>query len=286
MDEQLTHHLEAILKESVVTSASVGGGCIANSQLVKTSSGKHYFLKSGCQPGLFQNEANGLLELQKANCIRVPKVLHVEENFLLLEAIETGSKKADFWQSFGEKMARLHQYTNSYFGFYENNFIGATPQLNKATSEEKEDWTSFYFNKRLLFQYKLAEKNGYTTPEFSRAFEKIEKSIESILAGSEEPASLLHGDLWSGNYLVDHLGEPVIIDPAVYYGHREADLAMTRLFGGYPEVFYEAYNVAFPLQHGHEYRLNIYLLYHVMNHLNLFGSGYFQQALSFMKYYG
>ncbi len=277
--------IEAILNDKIVTSYSIGGGCIADSRLLKTASGKNYFLKSGCTDGLLLKEANGLHELAKTQAIRVPNVIAVETDFLLLEYIESGLKKCDFFEDFGRKFAQLHRYRADTFGFYEDNFIGATPQPNIPSKNEAINWTTFYFNKRLLFQYKLAEKNGYASPKLHKGFQLLENKIEQILAGSEEPPSLLHGDLWGGNYICDENGEAVLIDPAVYYGHREADLAMTKLFGGFTTEFYNAYNNAFLLPDGYGYRENIYLLYHVMNHLNFFGTGYLRQAEQFLWHY-
>ena len=136
-----------------------------------------------------------------------------------------------------------------------------------------------------MYQYKLAEKNGYATQELRAGISKLENKIEKILAGSEESPSLLHGDLWSGNYMIDENGDACLIDPAVYYGHREADLGMTKLFGGFNSEFYKSYNENYPLPDGYDYRENIYKLYHVMNHLNLFGGGYYSQAISLINYY-
>jgi fructosamine-3-kinase len=154
-----------------------------------------------------------------------------------------------------------------------------------VTRTEALNWTEFYFNKRLLYQYNLAEKNGYAGEELQRAFSQLENKIYLVLKDSNAIPSLLHGDLWSGNYITDETGNACLIDPAVYYGHREADLAMTKLFGGFDNRFYSAYNEEYPLDNGYEFRENIYKLYHVLNHLNLFGTAYYQQALSLIKYY-
>jgi fructosamine-3-kinase len=179
----------------------------------------------------------------------------------------------------------MHRYTSECFGFYEDNFIGATPQLNIPDNFESSDWTLFYLNKRLLFQFHLAERNGYTDENFRRLFSNLEKRLPEILKGSEEPPALLHGDLWSGNFMVNKAGNATLIDPAVYYGHREAELAMTKLFGGFSSSFYSAYNKTYPLKSGWEFREEVYTLYHVLNHLNLFGAGYKNQAFMLMKQY-
>ncbi len=177
----------------------------------------------------------------------------------------------------------MHRTTSSNFGFYEDNYIGSNIQKN--INNDNSNWIDFYFNNRILFQYKLAEKNGYATEEFKSNIKKIESSISKILGGSEEHPSLLHGDLWSGNFMVDENGDACLIDPAVYYGHREADLAMTKLFGGFNSEFYISYNDEWKLKEGYQYRENIYKLYHVLNHLNLFGMGYYSQAINLMKSY-
>ena len=275
--------LTKILGEEPAGMSSVGGGCIADSQVITTPSGKKYFLKQGFSNGMFENEAHGLTELAKANAIRVPGVIHAGDDFLILEHITSGSKKRDFFEDFGHRFALLHKFSSNTFGFYENNFIGSTPQINEASEKEATNWTAFYWKKRLLYQFQLAEKNGYADQQLTSLFSKLETVIEKILEGSEEAPALLHGDLWSGNYMVDESGNPVLIDPAVYYGHREADLAMTKLFRGFSSAFYSAYQATFPLKPGAEKREPIYLLYHVMNHLNLFGTGYYGQAIQLLR---
>lgn len=243
------------------------------------------FLKMNPDGTIFKKEANGLNELGKANAIRVPEVILCGDDFILMEFIEEGIRSKTFFKDFGSNFARLHQFKGEHFGFYEDNFIGSTMQKNIPEEKEKQSWTEFYFRKRILFQYKLAEKNGYAAEELRAGIKKLENKIEEILKGSDEPPALLHGDLWSGNYISDEKGSACLIDPAVYYGHREADLAMTKLFGGFTQEFYRSYNEYFPLKPGHEYRENIYKLYHVLNHLNLFGTGYYSHAVQLVKNY-
>ena len=273
--------IEDFLQEKIKSKHATGGGCIAQSEVITTESGKNFFLKTGVnKPNIFSNEKNGILELAKAGCIRVPKVILHDDDFLLIENINQGSKSKNFFVDFGTQLAKLHKYNSHGYGFYEDNYIGLTPQINRTTKEEYSNWVVFYFNKRLKYQYELAQRNGYTSDKLRKGFSLLENKIDEILAGCEMVSpSLLHGDLWNGNYLCDENGKPVLIDPAVYYGHREAELAMTKLFGGFSPEFYEAYNTAYPLQDGYDYRENIYLLYHVMNHLNIFGSSYYSQTL-------
>lgn len=281
MANTIIHRIENVLSERVVEQKTVGGGCIAQSSLIKTSSNYSYFLKQGFKGDIFLKEANGLKELQKSTTIRIPKVIIADNDYLLLEAIENGIAKNDFFTQFGAAFASLHKHSNDLYGFYEDNYIGSTPQQNKQDSS----WENFYFTQRLLPQFKLLKKNGYADKELISLFNTIENQLPSILSGSAEKPSLLHGDLWSGNFMIDVHGNPVLIDPAVYYGHREADLAMTKLFGGFSPDFYTSYNAEFPLAGGYEYRENIYLLYHVLNHLNLFGRSYKSHAIALMKSY-
>ena len=277
---QIIEKIQDWAKCNISKQKSVGGGSIAQTNLIRLEDGRTCFLKTGSfSPDVFLKEANGLNEIRKANCIRVPEVFLVDDTFLLLEYIEEGRKDQNFFLKFGELLADLHSRTTFKFGFKEDNYIGFTPQRNIPTKSEAESWLDFYYNKRLLFQYKLAEKNNLVGNELKNGFIVLENRIEEILEGSEEKPCLLHGDLWGGNYLCDLESNPVLVDPAVYYGHREADLAMTKLFGGFTEQFYHAYRRKKPLPQGYDYRENIYLLYHVLNHLNLFGNSYYGQAV-------
>ena len=286
-DEKIKTRLEEKLGTKIKSFSSLSGGCISDAYKIVTDENSAFFLKynSGTSNDMFIKEANGLNELANANSIRIPKVLEYDEDYILLEFITSGNKKKNFFEDFGRSFAEMHRYTSDSYGFYEDNYIGSNPQKNIPDEKEKTDWTAFYFNKRILFQLQLTEKLGNSTDSLRKGISKLENKIEEIFGGSKEKPSLLHGDLWGGNYMVDENGNPVLIDPAVYYGHREADLGMTKLFGGFSSEFYRAYNETFPLEDGYEYRENIYKLYHVLNHLNLFGGGYYSQAISLIKFY-
>ena len=282
-----TKHLQKaaeILGAPIVKTEPLGGGCIAQTEKWHTADGQVVVAKTGGGQAMsFLMEANGLKELQKAEALRVPEVLYADEELLLLELIEEGPRRSDFFDYFGRALARMHRFTSKNFGFYEDNFIGATPQVNRPAGSEAEDWTEFYRNKRLRYQYELARKKGYVDRQFEVLFEQLDEGLSDLLRGSEEAPSLLHGDLWAGNYMRDTEGLPVLIDPAVYYGHREAELAMTKLFGGFDASFYQAYKEEWPLKPGYERREAVYTLYHVMNHLNLFGTGYLSHCLQLMR---
>jgi fructosamine-3-kinase len=287
LDEKLKIRIEEKLNTKIKNISSLSGGCISNAYKLTSTDGLQFFLKYNdtSSSDMFIKEANGLNELAKANAVRTPKVLSSSEDFILLEFIPSGNKKKNFFEEFGRSFAEMHKFTSDAYGFYEDNYIGSNPQINISDENENSNWTNFYFNKRILFQLQLAEKLGNSTPELTNSISKLEEKIDEIIGKSEEKPSLLHGDLWGGNFMVDENGSAVLIDPAVYYGHREADLGMTKLFGGFGSEFYKSYNEVFPLKDGYEYRENIYKLYHVLNHLNLFGGGYYSQAISLIKLY-
>lgn len=287
LSEEIKKRIEEFSKSKISSLIPVAGGCINNAYRIILNNKRNLFLKFNFNSSndMFIKEAHGLTELRKASAIRIPEVFLFDASFIVIEFIEPGKKSKKFDEDFGRRLAQLHKFTQNEFGFYENNYIGSNPQINIAEGSEKTEWAKFYFNKRILFQYKLAEKNGYASFELRKGISALENKIEEILNRSFEHPSLLHGDLWGGNYLIDEAGEPCLIDPAVYYGHREADLAMTKLFGGFNDKFYNAYNEFYPLTEGYSYRENIYKLYHILNHLNLFGSTYYSHAMSLIKSY-
>jgi fructosamine-3-kinase len=232
---------------------------------------------------MFAAEAAGLAELEWAHAVRVPRVLasgHTEQAaFLALEWIETGVAGPDCEARLGRELAALHGVTAPRFGWARDNTIGPTPQVNGAS----EDWAEFFRERRLRPQLKMAAAHGFADLP-AAAGERLLESVPGLLAGHRPAASLLHGDLWGGNWLAALSGEPVLIDPAVYYGDRETDLAMTRLFGGFGERFYQAYQAAAPLAFGWQARAELYNLYHVLNHANLFGGGYARQARAMIEH--
>ena len=287
LNNKIKSKIEKELNSEIIDSQSLSGGCISNTYKIKTNVGKIYFLKynSSVNNDMFIKEAHGLQELNKASVIKSPDVICCDDDYILLEQVEAGKKQKNFAEDFGRKFALLHNFTGEFYGFYEDNYIGSNPQINISQENEKQDWAKFYLNKRILFQLQLAEETGNSTSELRKSIAVLENKIDEIVVDNGEQPSLLHGDLWGGNYLVNEEGFACLIDPAVYYGNREADLAMTKLFGGFDSRFYGAYNEAFPLPDGYEYRENIYKLYHVLNHLNLFGGGYYSQAMGLISYY-
>jgi protein-ribulosamine 3-kinase len=285
MNSATKTRIEHIIGSKIKDSKPLSGGCINNAMKITSQKGEVFFLKTNDPGRMFLCEANGLNELRKAAAINVPEVYGSGEDYILTEFIEQGKYPKNFFETFGYQFALMHNYSSTDFGLFEDNFIGSTPQVNIPSAEEKNNWIKFFFNKRLLYQFKLAEKNGYADFDFRSSFSVIENKIESILGDSENLASIMHGDLWGGNFICSTKGDVYLIDPAVYYGNREADLAMTKLFGSFNKEFYTYYQQTFPLPPGYEYRENIYKLYHVINHLNLFGRGYYEQAVHLMNYY-
>ncbi len=278
--------IESILKDLIINKESVYGGCIAASKLITTKSGKQYFLKTKAQySDMFLKEAEGLKELKKADCIRVPKVIFACSDFLLLEFIQKGVPDDDFFANFGRAFAAMHRYSSDRFGFHQDNYIGASVQYNTTDDGSNYTWADFYYHKRILPQYNMLKTRNLADKQLSSLIIKSERVIYDLLKGSEEPPSLMHGDLWSGNFMCDSLGNAVIFDPAVYYGHRELDIAMTKMFGGFSYDFYASYEEEYPLPYGWREREKLYLLYHYLNHLNLFGSSYYGSVIEILKYY-
>lgn len=270
----------------------VGGGSINRAALLQLEDGRSVFLKwnPAPLPAMFVLEAEGLHALAEVGQIRVPRQAVAgggsDEGappFLVMEAIATGSKGRGFSELFGRRFAEHHRRgRGDRYGFAHDNYIGSTPQPNAWN----DDWIAFWRGRRLGYQLDLARRSGRASAELDRLGDRLLARLDEWIGepgDADEPPCLLHGDLWGGNYLVDEHGEPVLIDPAVYYGRREADLAMTRVFGGFDRRFYAAYEESWPLAPGAEERLRIYELYHLLNHLNLFGSGYLGSCLEILR---
>ncbi len=259
---------------------TAGGGCI-NSAMVLHSGDQRYFVKTNraALAAMFEAEAAGLNEIRNTGTVRAPAPVcwgkEGDSAYLVLEYIELGGGGDAASRRLGEQLAAMHRATRANFGWERDNTIGSTPQLNTPA----DDWIVFWRERRLGAQLELAANNGYRGRLQQRGA-RLMARFDGLFSGYRPLASLLHGDLWSGNYAADAAGNPVIYDPAPYYGDREADLAMTELFGGFGRPFYEAYQQAWPLDDGYAVRKTLYNVYHVVNHLNLFGGGYLGQAES------
>lgn len=259
--------------------AAVDGGSISQCLRWETASGPVFVKLAGPERRfMFEAEADGLRELADAEALRVPRVLGVGNDarhaFIALEWLDLSRESRRAGRLLGECLARLHRVQAGQYGWRRDNTIGATPQLNGPCT----DWPRFFAERRLGFQFDLAARNGHEGRLIERGRRLLER-VADFFSSYQPLPSLLHGDLWGGNWAVTASGEPVVFDPAVYYGDRETDLAMTRLFGGFGPEFYAAYESAWPLDPGAGTRVALYNLYHVLNHLNLFGGGYGAQAL-------
>lgn len=256
---------------------SVAGGCI-NSAYIIEDQGQRYFVKvnSASHGEMFAAEAAGLDEIRQSQSVYAPKPIlygnHAGSAYLVLECLTLSRAAPSSMQTFGRQLAHMHKMTATQYGWSIDNTIGSTPQINKHFS----NWIEFWRKWRLGYQLTLAHQNGFRG-RLQKQGEKLLANMDVLLAGHHPPASLLHGDLWSGNYAFTD-NYPVIFDPAVYYGDRETDIAMTELFGGFSTQFYEAYSEYYPLDANYQQRKNLYNLYHILNHLNLFGGGYASQA--------
>ncbi|HYM35937.1 MAG TPA: fructosamine kinase family protein [Steroidobacteraceae bacterium] len=256
----------------------IEGGCINQCYRYETKRGS-VFVKVAPHTALdmFQAEAASLMELQGAKAARVPQVLGAgvsgEISLLALQWIDLQRSSAASDAKFGEQLAQQHRNVKPLFGFKRNNFIGATPQINFWS----RSWINFWREHRFEAQLNLAEQNG-ANAAFTERAALLSTMMDGFFATHTPIASLLHGDLWGGNCAADAFGAPVIFDPAVYYGDRECDIAMTKLFGGFSRDFYAAYEDAWPLPDGWQQRIELYNVYHVLNHFNLFGGGYLAQA--------
>jgi protein-ribulosamine 3-kinase len=277
---ELAAAITKALGREVVSSSErrVSGGSINQCSGFETASGP-IFVKHGgadCLP-VFEAEAAGLAELARAKALRIPNVLTVsmedETAFLVLEWIDLQPASARSEKQLGERLALQHRVTRDRFGWDRDNTIGSTPQSNRSCP----DWSEFFREQRLLPQLDLAKQNGAGGDVIDRGQQLCER-LHVFFDAHRPVPSLLHGDLWGGNWGTDTNGAPVLFDPSVYFGDREADLAMTRLFGGFGPAFYSAYQAAWPLEAGADVRVTLYNLYHVLNHFNLFGGGYLRQA--------
>lgn len=269
----------------ITSTHSLSGGDINRAFRLQTIHDK-YFLKynlAGKYPGMFQAEARGLELLNKPGAPQVPKVLAFGESgeysWLMLEYIEQGNQGNRFWEEFGFSLAQLHKNSSDSFGLDHDNYIGSLAQSNRNHST----WHEFFIEERLNKQLAIAGNKGLIDSALVRSFEHLFHAIPSIFP--PEPPALVHGDLWSGNYLCDGNGSPCIIDPAVYFGFREMDIAMSQLFGGFAGRFYESYQDAFPMASGWPSRIEICNLYPLLVHVNLFGGGYLASVKAITRKY-
>jgi protein-ribulosamine 3-kinase len=288
METKLITHFSTTISDAtqrrfeVRGATPVGGGSINEAYSLEGTDGARYFLKLNDAQHLpmFVAEAAGLDAIAATNTIRVPHPIARGcaggQSYLVMEHLEL-SAHGDA-KLLGVQVSALHRCTGKQFGFAQDNFIGTTPQPNNWMN----DWINFWREQRLGFQLRLAAQNGHGS-QLQRLGDKLMDMLPAFFASYTPQPSLLHGDLWSGNHAFLADGAPTIFDPATYYGDRECDLAMTELFGGYSSDFYATYRAAYPLDAGYATRRDLYNLYHILNHANLFGGGYARQAEQMMQ---
>jgi fructosamine-3-kinase len=275
------------LKTRVKHFAAAAGGCINHGGELKTIDGRRYFIKWNDDrkfPGMFAAEQQGLNLLARCGSIRVPQGAEVVQQLgwqvIMMEYIESRPLARNFWVKLGHQLAALHRQTAPAFGLEADNYIGSLPQRNTWHTS----WVDFFITNRLEYQLALAEQHRRIDKALRKQMEKLYSKLHNLLP--QEPPALLHGDLWSGNLISDENGLPCLIDPAVYYGHREAELAFTQLFGGFDPAFYAAYQEAYALQPGFDQRAELYNLYPLLVHVNLFGGGYLAAVQRILARYG
>lgn len=287
MDEDLKHRLAAVIGSPVLSARRLSGGDISEAWLLETAP-QRLFCKLNSGPealSMFQAEKDGLEAISSTATIKTPEVLVCTEReemaFLILEYIEPKKPTAADMMVFGQQLARLHNLEQPAFGWERDNFIGSLAQRNPRET----DWPAFYARERLLPQLKLAFDSGLLNASDMPGEAKTERVVGD-LCGNVRP-SLVHGDLWGGNYLISSDGRAFLIDPAVYCAHSEVDLAMSRLFGGFPDSFYEGYTNSAPISPGFEERRDLYQLYYLLVHLNLFGRTYYSAVKPLLtRYFG
>ena len=266
------------LNQSVVVNSyqTISGGCINNALKLKTTYGE-YFLKwnLGSKQKMFEAEYKSLQILNNTHTFYIPELICFDDDFLITEFIDPANNSKKFWGTFGRNLARLHNKSNPKFGLSFDNYIGSLPQQNAF----ENNWITFFIRHRLNAQLKI----GYFPNNILADFEELFVKLPNLFP-NEKP-SLLHGDLWSGNFLIKNKDTPVLIDPAIYYGYREMDIAMSKLFGGFNSDFYDYYNETFPLEKEWEERVKLCNLYPLLVHVNLFGGGYLNQVKNILSYY-
>ena len=286
----LKHRIEQAVTQATGETAhinqtnSAAGGSINDSRIVSLQDGRRLFVKTHPHadnyPGMFAAEFRGLSLLAGPGVIRVPHAIAFDNDFIVMEAITHFAPVPDWQELMGRRLALLHQATHrESFGFDEDNYLGTTPQPNAWM----DNWVDFWRERRLSWQLDLFSRKTDPKDMILTMGTRLQEQLDELLGGVDEPAVLLHGDLWSGNAAADEKGEPVIFDPACYYGHREAEIGMMRLFGGFGSRCEAAYAEVWPLQSGADRRITLYRLYHELNHLNLFGRGYYNTCIATMK---
>jgi len=287
LDPVIQTSCERLLNARITRTRFVGGGDINQARLIETSKGQVFFLKYNVHDhgaALLETEISGLEAMRATGTLAIPEVIGFSPDppnpLLLLEYIQENSRSERFWERFGQGLAAMHQHTSEKFGFREDNYIGTFPQSNRYHGS----WVDFYRKERLKPQVESAlDKGAFSATDVQR-FEKLYQELPTLLPEATQP-SCIHGDLWSGNFLVGPEETPYLIDPSFSYAHREMDLAMSRLFGGFHPRFYSSYQEVYPLESDWEDRTELYQLYYLLAHVNMFGGSYVNSARRILSKY-
>lgn len=281
LEDKLRQAIESQIEDKVVKIESLSGGCSYPSFVITTSK-RRFFLKfSQDHTDVFLKEAHGLSEITKLIPHFCPQVLTANNNFLILDYISPERPTHVFWESLASNLAQLHRTRKPNYGFYEDNYIGQAPQKNLVT-DDSISWADFFWKNRIQQQLFLNQNRHNFTLDSMR-LQKLRETILFELSDYSSYPTLLHGDLWNGNIHCGEKQKAYLIDPAFYYGDREADIAMTECFGGFSEKFYQVYNEILPLDKGYEKRKHIYNLYHMLNHYFIFGASYKEASESIIQ---
>jgi fructosamine-3-kinase len=283
LPQAIKQFINSLHQENIKEFSSVGGGSINDAY--RYSVGKEdFFIKYNNEvEGIIEREVEGLKAIASLNCIATPEVITFKkiEDFevLILPFIKGDLKSYHAWQIFGQQLANMHQMPAPYYGWSQSNFIGSLPQTNEKT----DSFIEFFISQRLKPQIQLAQKAQYFTSQEVKDFESLFQKLPEIVPDTKP--SLVHGDLWSGNFMIGEGDTPYLIDPSIHYNFRETDIAFTHLFGKFDAEFYDSYNHHFPLASGFQDRIALYNIYPLLVHLNLFGSGYYGSVMSSLKQY-
>ena len=264
----------------------LGGGSINYAAKIETNQGWYFvkWNKASLYPEMFEKEARGLEILRQTMTLYIPKVIACgkegDSSFLILEYIEAGKRDPEFWEKFGTGLARLHRHSDKQYGLAEDNYMGSLVQYNKRY----DNFTDFWITQRLMPQLQLAIDKGLMNSKHGKQMKLLYKKLPDLIPNQRYP-SLVHGDLWNGNYVINAQGKAALIDPAVAYSHREVDLAMSHLFGGFPSDFYIAYHQEYPFSPGLHKRFELFNLYPLLVHVNLFGRSYLASVEDILKRY-
>ena len=288
MKDEINYLIEPIYGAKIETFFAISGGSINQTQVLNLTNGQRVFLKQNSNPptDFFLAETLGLKLLTQAKSgLKIPKPIAVQSGsrptFFLLEYIESSTEDENFAERLARSLAELHLMSQDHYGLDHDNYIGSTPQKNAL----EKDGIVFFREQRIDFQRQLARQLGLLPVSIDKKLDLICDDLGKFLNISGEKPALLHGDLWSGNYFPDSEGKPCVFDPAVYYGLREADLAMTELFGRLPQKLYDVYQEVFPMNPGYEERKDLFNLYHLLNHLNIFGRSYLSSVQQIVNRY-